>query len=132
MQDLTEVLWKKREIENYFFSKKILLEYVVSDIQNDLFAENEKQNRIRIMEEALDDALPGAARRDTEDSFWNDEKASEYMEKIFKYYFQKQSIPVTLSKNKYYELIDFIKLEEIDKEMIEKLDLIQKISDSVY
>ena len=60
MQDLTEVLWKKREIENYFFSKKILLEYVVSDIQNDLFAENEKQNRIRIMEEALDDALPGA------------------------------------------------------------------------
>ena len=132
MQDLTEVLWKKREIENYFFSKKILLEYVVSDIQNDLFAENEKQNRIRIMEEALDDALPGAARRDTEDSFWNDEKASEYMEKIFKYYFQKQSIPVTLSKNKYYELIDFLKLEEIDKEMIEKLDLIQKISDSVY
>lgn len=128
---LSETAWKLREVENYFFNIDILKRYAVGKQSSDLFELAESLTREKAMNEAIEDVIPGYARRDLKNSFWKDEKASDWLEKIFEFYFKKLELPIHLRKNKFYHLINFIDSSDLDKEVAEKLDIIYQALKSV-
>jgi ABC-type lipoprotein export system ATPase subunit len=121
MDGLYESRWEKNEIENYFFSQKILLAWAGGKIIQDLFGPSEAQERMDAMEKALDDVLPGAAKRDDNDSYWAESKASAEMEKILKAYYKYLGHPRDTSKSRFLELIDFMPVEDMNEEINRKL-----------
>jgi len=120
---LKEEMWKRREIENYIPIPEVIEGYIENQ-QTDLF----KQHDLSIMKELIKDYIPPAALRDREESWWQDEKISEVLDKIFKKYFQKLNMPVLMDKSKYFELILLAKPEDIDPEIVEKLNAILDIA----
>lgn len=116
---LYEMAWKKREIENYFYSQEVLLRW--TNKEKDLFSESKQ----KAMENALEDVLTGAAKKDPKDEYWDTCKASEEIEKVLKKYFKYMNLYGDTSKSRFLELIDY--LPEVDNEVIEKLDFIYSL-----
>jgi hypothetical protein len=83
------------------------------------------------MTKALDDILPGAARRDENNEYWSKAKASEEIEKIMKAFYTYLGQKGDTSKGKYFELITYLPKEIIDGEVTEKLDFIHKNAQAV-
>ncbi len=117
MSGLYEDMWRKREIENYFYSQDTLLKWALGK-QNDLFASNNE----KAIQDALDDVLTGAAKKNPKDEYWNTCKASEEIEKILRKYYENLNIYGNTSKNNFIELIDY--QCEFDPEITEKLNFI--------
>lgn len=126
MPGLKEAKWKKNEIENYFYSQKVLLSWARGRVSQDLFGPTEANQRENAMRKALDDVLPGAAKRDEKDEYWSKTKASEEIEKVLRAYYKYMKHPGDSSKKNYIELIEYIETEEIDSEVKEKLDFIEQ------
>lgn len=126
LNSLNETMWNKNEIENYFYNQEVMLAWAKGKVKNDLFGLPEAQQRENAMNKALDDILPGAAKRDENDDYWNERKASSEIEKVLKAFYKYMEYPGNSSKANFIELIDFMPNEKIDPEVIEKLDFIQK------
>jgi energy-coupling factor transporter ATP-binding protein EcfA2 len=124
LSGLHEIKWEKNEIENYFFSQNLLLAWARGKIIQDLFGPSQAQKRVEAMGKALDDILPGAARRNEKDNYWSEMKASAEMEKILKAYYRYLEHPGDTSKSKFVEMIDYLPDFEIDGEILQKLDFI--------
>ena len=124
MKGLNEAKWNKNEIENYFFSQQVMLDWAKGEVSKDLFGPSEANQRIDAMESALDDVLPGAAKRDAHDTYWLEIKASAEIEKILKAFYKYMKHPGNSSKAKFVDLINYLPVENIDKEILEKLDFI--------
>ncbi|MFZ5819002.1 MAG: AAA family ATPase [Chloroflexota bacterium] len=126
---LKELMWNKREIENYLTMEEVLMEYAKTGIVNDLFGYQERENREKIMRETirqLEDAL-NALRRPAP---WSDDiKATDdFLDPLFDQYFSKLGLPNVLRKSDYYILADLVPVEKISQEVIEKLDAIVEIA----
>ena len=121
LKGLNETKWKKNEIENYFFSRQVMLSWAIVIVSNDLFGTSEANQRKEAMENALDDVLPGVAKRDENDSYWSDVKASIEIEKILKAFYKYMGYRGNSSKRNYVDLIDYLPMEKIDPEVSEKL-----------
>lgn len=52
-ESLKEIMWAKREIENYFCTQEILYAWAVHDIADDLFGVAERATRKKAMEKAI-------------------------------------------------------------------------------
>lgn len=126
MEGLNEAKWKKNEIENYFFNQEIFLNWATGKVAMDLFGMSEAQQRKEAMRKALDDVLPGAAKRDEHNEYWSTSKASDQIEKILRAFYTYMGHKGDTSKGKYFELIDYFPYEKIDSEIKEKLDFIFK------
>ena len=83
------------------------------------------------MSKALDDILPGVAKRDKNDAYWSETKASSEIEKILKAYYKYIGYPGDSSKGRYVEMINYLPTEAIDAEIASKLDFIFKNIQSV-
>ncbi len=129
-QSLKELMWQRREIENYFCDRDVLMRWANTDTPFDLFNYAEGQKRTAIMQEAisevtqlltLDDKLP-----------WSEDvKASdEVLDRVFRLFFRKMNLPLTFRKADYHELISLLEPREIPGEVSEKLDAILAIADS--
>lgn len=125
--ELQEVMWNKNEIENYFFKPDALIKFAEGKEEKDLFGAYESERRKAIMQECINLIIPQIAIENPSDKYWSDQKASPEMERIFEEYYKKLGIPEYLSKNKFYEIIDYIPENEIDAEVKEKLDMIQNL-----
>jgi AAA15 family ATPase/GTPase len=121
---LSEIKWVKNEIENYFFSQEVMIKWAQGKISQDLFGPSEAQQREIAMKKALDDVLPGAARRDDNDNYWSEIKASTEIEKILRAFYKYMEHPGDSSKGKYVNLIDYLPVDKIHDEVKEKLDFI--------
>lgn len=53
--------------------------------------------------------------------------SEDYLPIIFKSFYEKQQRPNKFNKGNYYELIKYLKKDEIDNEIIAKLNLIEKL-----
>ncbi len=107
--DLQEMMWQRREIENYLPIPEVVERYV---------------NTLSVMRELINDYMPPIAKKDKTESWWIDTKMSDdFLDKIFRKYFQTLKQPVSLmSKSHYYELALLSKPDELDGEVREKLD----------
>jgi len=130
---LTELMWRKREIENYFCSESVLLAYAASDADDDLFGRAERERRIAGMKDAIHE-VAGALEKLGRSSPWSDDtKATDdFLDPLFKEFSRKLGVPLTLRKNEYHKLVTFVDPVAINSEVKEKLDAILTVADKAH
>src|SRR5262249_22309845 len=84
-EQLHEVKWTRRELENYFCQPFLLRRWVEQGaVVNDLFGLAELEQRKRAMEEAITENTAPVALNDANHSFWFTSKVSdEYLPAVF-------------------------------------------------
>ncbi len=129
---LIETMWRRREIENYFCTEKVLLAWASPSIANDLFAAADQAQRQAFMREAIAEVQHVLEIDDK--SPWSPEvKATdEVLDRIFRLFFKKANLPLTFRKADYYRLVDYLEIDDFDPEVREKLDLIVKVAQSAH
>lgn len=126
-KELAEVMWRRREIENYLCQPETLLAYAehYEETAGPLFEGVEIERRRRAMQESIEDYVPRAALRDRNDSWWIDTKMSdEFLDRLFEAYFKRLGIPNLMRKSDYHELARFVPREQISPEITERLDAV--------
>ncbi len=121
-QALAEHMWRRREIENYFCSEHVLMQYARHDLPDDLFGPAERGTRERAMSKAIrevSDALRTLGRPDP----WSaDIKASdEFLDPVFRKFFEQLGLPLELRKSDYHVLASFVPKDQIDHEVSQRL-----------
>ncbi len=122
--DLVELMWSRREIENYFCTKDVLLAWVRQDQPDDLFEQAEAKKR----ESSMDEAIVEVARVleiDDKSPWSHDVKATdEVLDRVFRVFFKKLKLPLTFRKSDYHVLAKLVPKDNIDPDVVEKLDAI--------
>lgn len=124
---LTEMMWKQREIENYFCKEAVLMAYATHDLPDDLFGQAEAEKRAQVMQQTLHEVVHALETLDKPDMKpWSaDIKASDdFLDVVFKKYFNALGLPLLMRKSNYHELAKLLAVEAIAPEVREKLDAI--------
>lgn len=126
--------WSKREMENYICKKYVIIDFIKGEEKtDDLFLDKEISDRVKLMEECISE-LENALQITGKPSPWSDDLkvTDEFLDPLFRNYLMKLKLPLnTIRKSSYFELAKFLKKEDIDDEIIEKLDLIHSIAQLV-
>ena len=121
-KSLVELVWRRREIENYLISLDTLIAYAR---QGDSDAETREQ----VMRETFTLLVPPIALQNATDKWWVDTKASDdFLDRIFDLYYEKLGLPNQLRKTNYHILANYVPLDKIDPEIVEKLDAILAVA----
>jgi hypothetical protein len=122
---LVEMMWHRREIENYFCMEEVLLAYARHGLANDLFA----SARERAMGDAIRDVTQALKTLNKADPWSVDTKATdEFLDPLFKDYFAKLNLPLQLRKAEYHILASLTPKDKLDPEIKEKLDAIVAVA----
>lgn len=127
---ITELMWHRREIENYFCTPEVLQSYARHDLPNDLFGAAEANKRGTAMAESI--AEVSKLLEIDEKYIWSpDVKASdEVLDRVFRLYFKKLQLPLQLRKADYHVLAGLVPKDKLDGEIIEKLDAIALVAEA--
>jgi ABC-type taurine transport system ATPase subunit len=125
--DLNEVMWRRREIENYLCQPDTLIAYAAAhspDIAGPLFASAESTRRVQAMRESINDLVAPAALRNPADPWWITMKASDdFLDRVFDAYLAKLDLPKSLMrKSDYHILAQYVPEDLIDPEISQVLD----------
>ncbi len=117
---LEEVKWTRRELENYFCSPDLLRRWVETSVKaDDLFGLAELERRRAAMEGAIVDNTMPVALRDPSHPYWREAKVSdEYLPAVFRTFFGKLGLPVSVNKSDYVGLSELLRPDEVDAEVI--------------
>ncbi len=127
--ELSELMWIRREIENYFCTVEVLAAYARHDLDDDLFGRAEAEQRERIMRGLIADLVPPVALRDPLHAWWGNKKLTDdLLDPLFKAYFEKLQLPIELRKSDYHMLASLTPKDQIDAEVAQKLDGIVAIA----
>lgn len=96
-----------------------------------LFTPSEIDKRLTAMQEAASE-VGEALETLGKGSPWGDDikVSDEFLTPLFKTYFKKIGIPNLMNKRNFYELADYVPVDEIDPEIGEKLDVITNVARS--
>ena len=126
---LVHLTWRRREIENYLCTERTLVAYATSTDPwlGTLFADAETRMAAAIEEVEV------AMRTLRRGSPWShDTKASDdFLTPLFETYFHAMQLPNLMSKKNFHELADHVPQDEIDPEIIEKLDAMVEVATAV-
>lgn len=126
---LVQLTWQRREIENYLCTRRTLVAYATSTDPwlGTLFADAEQQ-----MLKAIQD-VEAAMRTLGRGSPWGDDAkvSDDFLTPLFKSYFQGMRLPNLMNKRNFHELADHIPEDEIDPEIVKKLDAIVEVAKAV-
>lgn len=123
---LKEIMWERRELENYLCSEEVLLAYAQYDLpDDDLFGQAEATKREGAMSQAIAE-IASALKTLRKLDIWSPElKATdEVLDRLFEKYFEKLGMPNLLRKSDYHVLAQFVPKSKIDLEIVQKLDAI--------
>ncbi|MDZ7617546.1 MAG: AAA family ATPase [Patescibacteria group bacterium] len=122
---LREMTWRRREIENYFCTKEVLMGYATHDLPDDLFGLAERESRRQAMREAMDEVSAALVTLNKPSPWSPDIKATDdFLEPLFRAFFRKRNLPLQLRKSDFHFLASLLPTDDIDPEIIEKLDAI--------
>ena len=128
---LTEMMWRRREIENYFCTREVLLAYARHDLPDDMFGRADAQDREQAMEEAIEEVTQALATLRNVDPWSPDIKASDdFLDPLFKKFYQKLGLPLELRKSEYHVLASLVPPDALDTEIVDKLDAIVRVAES--
>lgn len=129
-QALVEMMWRRREIENYLCLPEVLLAYARHDLAvDDLFGQAEAGRREQIMRECITEVTAALKTLRKPDPWSINIKAStDFLDPLFEKYFEKLGLPNLLLKTHYHTLARFVPKEKIDSEVSEKLDAILDVA----
>lgn len=126
---LTELMWKRRELENYVASRNSLIAYAESNasgvMAGPLFELAERDRLRAAMTAAIDEVASALATLGRSDPFSSEIKASdEFLDPLFAKYFARIGLPNLMRKTDYHTLAEFVRPEEVDLEVRDALDAI--------
>lgn len=122
---LTEMMWHRREVENYFCSEEVLIAYAAHELPDDLFGRTERERRELAMREAIAEVTEALKTLNKPDPWSPDIKATdEFLDPLFKKFFEKRGLPLQLRKSDYHILAGLVPKAKLDVEIMEKLDAI--------
>lgn len=118
--DLEMHQWQRQEIENYLPIIDTLKQYAQA-IAKDLFSANYPKT----LDDVLKANTPPAALNDLTHNFWCENKMSEFLTNIFTQFLEEtKQPPNTMEKSKFYLLVDYVNIKQIDNEFVDILDKI--------
>lgn len=121
---LNELMWSKREIENYLCTPEVLRAWATHDVPDDLFGIAECAARQQAMEKAIAE-VTHLLDIDEKSPWSADVKATdEVLDRIFRLFFKEIGLPLSFRKRDYHLLVNFLQKDRVDPEIIEKLDAI--------
>ena len=121
---LVEMQWRKREAENYLCTRRTLLEFAASYVSDGLWTKT-KEERYAMMEKEIQETEHALSRLKKLKPFSAEIKASD---DFLKPLFEAMPPPLNLGKVDFYKLVDHIPEDEIDPEVVEKLDAIHAVA----
>jgi hypothetical protein len=125
---LTEIMWRRKEIENYFCMESVLLAYARHNLPDDLFGRAESQQREQAMREAIAEVTK-LLEIDELDLWSPDVKASDQvLDRVFRLFFRKLGLSLQLRKSDYHTLASLVLKDKLDREITEKLDAIVAVA----
>jgi len=125
------LMWGKREIESYLCARQVLLAYARHEQPDDLFGAAEAERRVRAMQRAIDKVAEALRTLSSGDPWGPDVKATdEFLDPVPRHYFEDLKLPNLMRKSDYHELARLVPRDEIDPEVIEKLDAIARVAAS--
>ncbi len=127
---LEQLCWTKREIENYFITKDVLLKYVTHGLKNDLFGVEEAELRTKTLLGSLE-KIENALSILKKPAAWSDDikMTTDFLDLVFEDYYQQLRQTNMLRKSGYHILIDYFPAEMIDPEVVQKLDRIATVAE---
>jgi sorbitol-specific phosphotransferase system component IIA len=126
---LTELMWTRREIENYFCSEEVLFAFAVGGQPDDLFASAEQDRRRKAMQESIQKVSDALRTLRNADPWSSDIKASdECLDPLFKEFSNRLSLPLVLRKSQYCDLVKFLPKDNVDPEVGKMLDAIIEVA----
>lgn len=134
MGEIEILMWKQREIENYFCSRQTLEAYAKATAneqwaKNSLFELGEVEKRLQAMSGAIDTVESALNALGKESPWGSDLKVSdEFLKPLFAAYFKNLELPNLMGKKSFYELANFVPEEEIDGEISQKLESIVQMA----
>lgn len=127
---LVEIMWRRRELENYLCLKEVLLAYARHDQSDDLFGQAEVAKREQAMNESINEIEKALKTLGKVDPWSEDVKATDdFLDPLFNKYFDKLGIDNLLLKSDYYILAELVPVEKIDAEISEKLNAILEVAE---
>lgn len=129
----TEMMWQRREIENYFADPQVLLEFARTGQPHDLFGLAEANRRVAVMQECIRKIVPPIALEDRTDPWWRTTKMSdEFLNRVFAMFFKETGLYHTMPKAEYHQLARLMPADLIDDEVRQKLDAILAVARAAH
>ncbi len=126
---LTEMMWQRREIENYLCQEDVLLAYACHDQPDDLFGRAEAARREQVMRECIAEVTAALATLGKPSPWSDDIKASdEFLDPVFERFFKKLALPNLLRKTDYHVLAGLVPKDKLAPEVTAKLDPILAVA----
>jgi len=134
--DLAVVYWKNYELENYFITPELILKFIETRYESEapLFKSTAYSRMKEIIDQRLlievfanDKNQLQEFRRTSKNlrrTLLRNLKMSKFADQVFEEFAKSQDQPILLKKGEFYQLIEFMDIEDIPGEVTEKLDLI--------
>lgn len=128
---LVETMWRRKEIENYFCTKDVLLAYARHDLpMDDLFGISEAERREKAMTEVIGEIEIALQTLNKPSPWSSDIKATDdFLDPLFRKYFHNLMLPLQLRKSEYSILASLVPKAALDEEVTEKLDQIIAVAE---
>ncbi len=128
-QPLVELMWQRREIENYFCTEDVLLAYAQSNLPDDLLGHAQKQHATDMMRESIAE-VSRALKTLSKGSPWSHDLkvTDDFLDPLFKAFSEKMKTPLVLRKNEYHKLVEFMPASKIGSEVNTMLDAIVTVA----
>ena len=122
---LTQLMWTRREIENYLASPELLRAYA-SELGRAQMGELFAPTAVGHMEQAIEEVTRALATLGKPAPFGADAKVSdEFLEPVFRSFLGKMGLPPNLMrKTDYHSLMPLLDKASVPSEVVEKLDAI--------
>lgn len=116
---LTERMWAQREIENYLVTPQSLREFVQIGLRSDdLIDEAERINRLDVLNTCINEIVNALKLTNKPDPWGTEIKVTdEFLDPLFKLYYERLGIPQQTFKRDYHGLADVIPISEIPTEI---------------
>ena len=125
--------WRKREIANYLCSRSALEGWAADSARREasgpLFEEAEAERRVEAMRASIAE-VEEASAKSGRPSPWDDgaKASAELMAPLFEAYARRLGQANLMSKANFHRLAEFVPEDEIDPEVVEKLDAIVRVA----
>jgi predicted ATPase len=124
-----ELMWQRRELENYFCTQDVLMAYARGGQPDDLFGHAEREKREAAMREAINEVSQALSTLGKPDPWSPDIKATDdFLDPLFRAFFKKLELPLTFRKADYHELASLVPKEAIQPEISKHLDAIVEVA----
>ena len=127
--ELVEVMWSRREIENYLCTPEVLLAWAREEAVENAVGPLFVPRWVQLMEETIAEAEAAMETLDKGSPWSGDSKVTDdFLNPLFRKFFKKLDFPNLLQKTDYHVLASCVQREEIDVEVRAVLDDVLEVS----